>query len=212
MKNGKYTARRTSGTKVFALLLSLVLVLGCAIGGTLAWLVAESATVTNTFTVGDINIDLKEHKLQDDGTLSTTELVTENSGYKMVPGYTLNKDPFATVNANSEDCYLFIKVEKSTGFDSYMSYTIDDGWTALTGTDGVYYRTVSASTADQTFNILKDKQVKVLDTVTKEMLTAEGFTNPTLKFTAYAVQQYKSNTETFTAAEAWEKVQPTSAT
>ena len=51
---------------------------------------------------------------------------------------------------------------------------------------------------------MKNNQVKVLDTVTKEMLTGQGFTAPTLTFTAYAVQ--KDNIGT--AAEAWAKVTP----
>ena len=39
---------------------ALVLVLCCAVGGTLAWLTDTTDPVTNTFTVGDIDIDLTE--------------------------------------------------------------------------------------------------------------------------------------------------------
>ena len=56
--------------------LAVVLVLCCAVGGTLAWLTQKTDAVVNTFTVGDINITLTE---------------TERE-YKMVPGNTIDKE------------------------------------------------------------------------------------------------------------------------
>ena len=48
----KHAANRRRGvsTRAFVALLALVLVIGCVAGGTIAWLTATSATVTNTFT------------------------------------------------------------------------------------------------------------------------------------------------------------------
>ena len=46
MKKGKYASNRS--TKPVALLLAMVLVLGIAIGGTIAWLTDSTGTVTNT--------------------------------------------------------------------------------------------------------------------------------------------------------------------
>ena len=172
--------------KVWLSVAAIALVLCCAIGGTLAWLTAKTAPVTNTFTVGDIEIDLTE----------TT------SDYKMVPGNQIAKDPKVTVKANSEACWLFVKVEKSDNFGSFMTFEIADGWTELSAGSGVYYREVEAKTIDQDFVVLKDSQVKVLDNVTKNMLTASDFTQPTLTFTAYAVQ--KDNVDS--ASDAWAKV------
>ena len=157
--------------KAWVSLVAVVLVLCCAVGGTLAWLTAKTNPVKNTFTVGDINIDLTE----------TTK------DYKMVPGNTIAKDPKVTVKSGSEACYLFVKVEKSTNFGQYLSYEMADGWTKLE--DGVYYREVSATTADTGFAVLKDNQVKVLDTVTKTLLETAKTNAPTLTFTAYAVQK-----------------------
>lgn len=174
--------------KAFLSMAAVILVLCCAVGGTLAWLTDKTDSVTNTFTVGDINITLAE----------TT------SDYKMVPGNTIAKDPKVTVKAGSESCWLFVKVVKSSNFGAFMSYEMADGWTALTGSDGVFYREVAATATDASFAVLKNDQVKVLDSVTKEMLTGQGFTAPTLTFTAYAVQ--KDNIAT--AAEAWAKVTP----
>lgn len=167
-------------------IVAVVLVLCCAIGGTLAWLTDKTASVTNTFTVGDINIELTE---------TTTN-------YKMVPGNTIAKDPKVTVQANSEACWLFVKVEKSSNFDSFMTYEMADGWTALAGVEGVFYREVDATTTATEFSVLKDNSVLVKDTVTKADLNAlTQNTFPTLTFTAYAVQ--KDNVATVT--DAWAK-------
>ncbi len=158
--------------KIAISIVAVALVLCCAIGGTLAWLTDKTGPVTNTFTVGDINIDLTE---------------TERE-YKMVPGNTIAKDPKVTVKANSEDCYLFVKVTKSGNFDQFLTYAMADGWTQYEGTTDVWYREVAASNANQEFEVLKDSKVTVKGTVTKEMMTSSGFTNPTLTFKAAAVQ------------------------
>ncbi|MBS6311323.1 MAG: SipW-dependent-type signal peptide-containing protein [Firmicutes bacterium] len=168
-------------------IVAVVLVLCCAIGGTLAWLTDKTASVKNTFTVGDINIELTE---------TTTN-------YKMVPGNTISKDPKVTVKANSEACWLFVKVEKSANFDSFMTYDMADGWTELPSVTGVYYREVAATTAATDFSVLKGDSVSVKDTVTKADLNAlTQNTFPTLTFTAYAVQ--KDNVAD--AATAWSKL------
>lgn len=172
--------------KTLALVLALTLLVAGVVGGTLAWLTDRTAEVKNTFTVGDINIDLTE----------------TNRDYKMVPGNKLDKDPTVIVKAESEACRLFVKVTKSENLDTFITYAIAEGWTKLQ--DGVYYREVPASAADQTFSVLKGDAVTVNSDVTKEMLTAKDFTNPTLTFKAYAVQ--KDNVAS--ASDAWAKVNP----
>lgn len=112
--------------KTLALVLALTLLVAGVVGGTLAWLTDRTAEVKNTFTVGDINIGLTE---------TTTD-------YKMVPGNTIAKDPTVTVKANSEACWLFVQVTESENLDTFITYAIAEGWTALPGVDGVYYREV----------------------------------------------------------------------
>lgn len=184
--------------KTFVLLLALVLIAGAAVGGTLAWLTDTTEAVQNTFTTSDIDITLTE---------------SDDLDLKMVPGCTIEKDPKVTVLKDSEKCYLFVKIEKSSNFDTFMTYTVADDWTQGDGTDipsNVWYRTVEASTTNQEFAVLKDNQVSVLGTVTKaDMNGLTETTYPTLTFTAYASQFSKSNTESFTAAEAWKNVNPT---
>lgn len=208
--------------KTLALLLSLVLVIGVAAGGTLAWLLDETDPVVNTFTDSDIDIELGE---------------TTNS-FKMIPGWTIAKDPKVTVKAGSEDCYLFVKIDKSENYGTYLEdYTVADGWTKLedtntaddVSTDGVYYQKVTGITAEKYFYVLKGAEhktgcpkdntcrcpnlngyVTVLTTVEKDnmnALQAEGATYPTLTFTAYASQLMKDNSTEFSAYEAWTNLQ-----
>lgn len=185
MKN--HANRRSVSSKAFAAVLALVLVLGCALGGTVAWLVAKSDPVVNTFTYGDINIALTE---------------TTGEDYKIIPGVDIAKDPKVTVKADSEACWLFVKVEETGTFvDGKVTYSVADGWTALTGQPGVYYREVGAVTADTDFYVLKDNVVKVSDTLTKEDIK-DIPTGPTLTFTAYAVQK----DGIADAATAWSKI------
>ena len=159
--------------KTLALVLALTLLVAGVVGGTLAWLTDQTAEVKNTFTVGDINIDLTE----------TT------ADYKMVPGNTIAKDPTVTVKANSEACWLFVEVTESENLDTFITYAIAEGWTTLPGVDGVYYREVSASNADQTFPVLAGNTVTVKSDVTKTMLETAKTDAPTLTFKAYAIQR-----------------------
>lgn len=175
--------------RTLIILVALVAVFGMAVGGTIAWLTDQTESITNTFTVGNINIKLEE-------------TVRE---FKMVPGVTIAKDPKITVVSGSEACYLFVKVEESENLDDFIDYTMATGWIALTSVDGVYYREVNATASDTTFSVLANDQVTCNDTVTKAMMDAlTEDTYPTLTFTAYAVQQSGSAT----AEAAWAKVTP----
>lgn len=184
--------------KGLAMVLALVLLAVCAVSGTLAWLTAKSDTVVNTFTTSDIKVELTE----------------TNETYKMVPGYDIHKDPKAKVLAGSEECFLFVKLEKSQNFDTYLEYAIADGWTKLEGegiTDTIYYRVVDGTTNQigTAYSVLKGDQVTVKGSVTKEQmnaLDAEGVAKPTLTITAYASQLHKNATETFSASEAWNNI------
>ena len=201
--------------KTLALLAALVLVIGCIIGGTLAWLTAKSDVVTNTFTTSDINIKLEETK----GTA-----VTGGKEFKMIPGYELEKDPKAWVVAGSEDCYLFVKLDWANNTytsgetaKSYLDWAIADGWALVPGETNVYYRTVTSEQmssdngATNAYPVLAGNKVTVNGEITKEQmnaLDAEGAAKPTLTITAYASQLYKSAGVEFTAAEAWKNVTP----
>ena len=192
--------KRNAVIKMFSLGFSMTILLGCIIGGTIAWLTAQTTEVTNTFSASSIGVELEE---------------SDDLDLKMIPGWTITKDPKAWVTEGSEAAYLFVKVEKSAKFDTFMTYEIGDGWTELesaANTDSttgatykVYYREVTTTQMgeDNAFYILKDNKITVKNTVTEEMM-ATGFTAPTLTFTAYAHQLYQNEKlDKFEVATAW---------
>lgn len=186
--------RRSVSSRAFIALLALVLVIGCVAGGTVAWLVAKTDPVVNTFTYGNIDITLTE---------------TTGTSYKIIPGTDITKNPKVTVKGGSEACWLFVKVEESGTFVAdKVTYAIDNGWTPLEGEKGVYYREVAAVTADTDFSVLEGNKITVKDTLTKGDIKDIAATNPTLKITAYAVQQENIPD----AATAWKAANPTTTT
>ena len=187
--------------KGFILALAMVMAACVSIGVTLAYLFVETPSVVNTFKYGDINIELWEN----DYVLSTNSLdsntkVTSESDYKLIPGNSMPKNPTVTVKANSEACWLFVKIEESENFESFMTYGIAKGWNALPGVEDVFYCEGSATTVDKDYAILADNKVNVKDSVLKTELNAlTEATYPKLTFTAYAVQKANVNT----VVEAW---------
>lgn len=168
MRKGKFIIK-------LATLAALLLV---SVGTTLAVLSAISGPVTTTFVIGDIDLALEE---------------TAGAEYKLLPGTEVALDTRVTVRSGSVDCWLFIRLNRMNDADGYLDYAIADGWTLLDGYDGVYYRSVSDSEEDATFQVIKGDSVTVKDTLTKEKLQA--ITNkPRLTVTAYAVQSHGIDT------------------
>lgn len=192
--------------KLITAIIALSLVLCCLIGGTAAWLMDTSDDVTNTFTVGDINISLIEHAYETDDTDMISKTVSNKNTYPLIPGTVYAKDPTVTVKAGSEDCYLFIKVTETNNPSTYLDYTLNfTGWEKLE--EGVYYRTVSKSDEDQSWKLLANDQVKVRENVVKPGTTGTGVVvmptvEPVLSFKAYAVQ----SANVANAAAAWDLV------
>ena len=191
-------------TKVLTLIAVFALALGGLVGGTVAWLSDTTDTVTNTFTYGDISIGLTETDTELDGDDDAT-----TNDYKMVPGSNITKDPILTVNGGSEKCWLFVKLEKTENFDDFLTFELAQGWESVKGVEGVYYRIVDASAADQSFGVLVDNIVTVKSDVTKDMLNAldidpENTTYPQLFVTGYAVQFANIDTP----EQAWSFVAP----
>ena len=206
--------KRKRFLKGTAVVLSVVLALLVGVAGTLAYLMDSTDSVVNTFTSSDVNITLEE-----------TGAVNNAKSFKMVPGATIEKDPKITVSADSEDCYVFVKIEKSAVLTDYIDYDVASGWSELVGastdTYDVYYCTVTDEQANKGVAIpvlagtteYPNGAVTVLDTVEKEdmeKLKVSGATQPTLTFTAYAIQLNNLPTGT-DAAGAWALINPPAA-
>ena len=178
-------------------LLVVVLLLGCAAGGTLAWLVTKSASVTNTFVSGNI------------GTLTLAE--TSGNSYVVTPGVNITKDPKVTFQGNNIPAYIFLKVEADgwnvTGSGTAYTYSIGNsqqmkwelnGWTKVV--DGVYYKEAAANSGVQAWDIINGNTITVSSSITSADISDYA---KNLAFTAYAIQQ-----EGFATVEAaWAQAQ-----
>ena len=121
---------------------------------------------------------------------------------RVAPGAVQTFDPYVRIGANSESCYLFVKVVESGGevtanstsytFSDFIEYSIADGWTRGDGVgipSDVLYRTVEKSGTDQFFGIIADDRVTSPDTITEGLLSEfENASAPALTITAYALQ------------------------
>lgn len=196
-------------TRSKALLLTLcaVLLVAATIFGTMAYLTSTD-TVTNTFTVGKVNIKLDEAKANPDGTLVEGAERVKANEYKLLPGHTYNKDPMVTVLSGSESSYVKMTVTFSKANELDAIFAPDganltsifnghdaDNWTykgntkdatANTRTYEFWYKeAVAAPTADVALDALFDS-ITVPGEITNEQLaTIEGMT---ITVNAYAIQ------------------------
>ena len=164
--------------KILALCLVVVLVATAITGVTLAYF-TDTDAATNTFTVGNVDIDLTEPKWDENGSKDAPEVY---------PGEALAKDPTVT-NKGKNPCFVRISV---TGWDSltpadaitfrtdYVDNKLGDDW-AYNEADGYYYYTkplAAGATTDALFD-----QIVIPENVTN------GYTgNYSLVVNAYAVQ------------------------
>lgn len=202
MKNAK---------KIAALLLCAVLLVGASVAGTVAYLTSQDST-TNTFTVGQVNITLKEYDVDPQTGLKKSPLaeVEELTNLELVPGREVQKHPFVTVTANSEPCWLFVKVEnglssyEATGDTTIAKQLETNDWVKLENVDNVYYYKdiVPTSTTAQVYNVFTSI------TIAENAQTVDGWTNIATNgkvvVTAYAIQSEGFNS----VDEAWAALNP----
>ena len=193
-------------TKTKALLMSLcaVLLVAASVLGTMAYL-TDSKDVKNTFTVGNVTITMDETDVDD--STPNKERDQANS-YKLMPGHTYTKDPIIHVDANSEDCYLFVKVDnqiaaiEANGNTTVAAQMATKGWKAVEGKDGIYVyvgTTTAPVAVKANDNVTVFEQLVIAGTVNGDTLKA--YKNKTITVTAYAVQ--KDGFEGKTADQIW---------
>lgn len=175
-----------------ALLLSLcaVVLVTASVLGTMAYLTSTDEVV-NTFTVGNVVITLDETDV-DNSTPGEDDRDKANA-YKLLPGHEYVKDPIVHVGADSEDCYLFVKVENEIAdiedaSKSVESQMIKAGWTVVDADNGIYvYGTTAApSVVNGGANVPVFENFTVSGTV--DNTTLADYANKTITVTAYAIQ------------------------
>ena len=105
-------------SKVLILLVCTVLLVAVSVIGTLAYLTSQD-TLVNTFTIGKVDIELDEAKVNPDGTLIVGADRVKENNYHLIPGQTYIKDPTLTVKAKSEDSYvrMLLTINCADAFD-----------------------------------------------------------------------------------------------
>ena len=190
--------------KIVSLVLVFALALALGIGGTVAWLTAQTTEVVNTFTVGDINLTLAE---------------SVANAFDIVPGDVKAKDPTVTVAANSENCYVFVKITEANNARAdldgkIVSWAVDTSiWTAVPGHEGYWYKEVDKSDSATPLTVFTDSiaadgkngSVSINENITKEMVPTINNNKPTITVVAAAVQ--KDNVGD--VASAWAKLPTT---
>ncbi|MDD6236204.1 MAG: SipW-dependent-type signal peptide-containing protein [Clostridiales bacterium] len=187
-------------TKTKALVLSFcaVLLVVTTAMVTMAFLTSTDS-VKNTFTVGKVAITLDEAAVKTDGTYKSDvhERVKANE-YKLIPGHTYIKDPVVHVDEQSEDCWLFVKLENGLK-DVIADATIEtqmanNGWTLVAGQTNVYAYNAKVS-ANEDVEVFKSFTVKGTATdlstykdqkiiVTACAVQADGFDTAAAAFSA----------------------------
>lgn len=177
-------------TKALMLVLCAVLLVTASVLGTMAYLTSTDQVV-NTFTVGKVAITLDEAQVKEDGTPVAGAARVKENAYHLLPGHTYTKDPTVHVQANSEDSFIFVKVEN--GIANYEAGTTiaaqiaANGWTPLEGVANVYYKAYTKSAE------ITDIPVFGHFTIANHADAADSWNNfsaeTKVTVTAYAVQQ-----------------------
>lgn len=186
--------------KILSVCLVVCLLATAIIGTTLAYF-TDTKEVTNTFTTGDVTIKLDETDVGTDGVPTGEGRKEEGNAYHLLPGKTYTKDPIVTVNAGSEECYVFVRVNNTLsdiestaeGYVNIATQMKNNGWSSLNDTDKtlfVYKATVTAP-ADAGVELPVFKSFTI--DAALESITKPG----DIEITAYAVQA-----EGFTSAQA----------
>jgi len=198
---------------ILAIILSAVLLVVASVMGTLAFL-ASSTAVSNTFTVGDVGIQMFETKTDKNGVaIEEGTKTSDGNSYELIPGKKYLKDPTIYVKENSAPSYLFVKVKN--GISNIESGTtmkqqmVTNGWQLVKANDitgeelylyvgtgaqidivtgAVAYKTVGSHAAES-YNIFGEFEVAINASVA-------DYAGAKVTLTAFAIQ-----TEGFTAEQ-----------
>jgi len=122
--------------KKYVVIALLLLVMVAFVGGTVAYLTATSS-VDNTFTVGSFAVPTTDPVTGQ--TKAINNYVDEPSWidgdvHKLLPGASFDKDPYIGIGAGSEDAAVYAYVENNFTNPGKVYFTINSGWTAVSGT------------------------------------------------------------------------------
>lgn len=203
-------------TKVLCLVMCALLLITGSVFLTLAFLSDTTETVINTFTVGNVSIELNEAKVDLYGEpVPNADRVTKND-YKLIPGEEYTKDPVITVKEGSEPAYVYLGLAIDSKVAAVIDTSIADhsiadqlaakGWHRLTieGSDAfwtdsndgstsynIYYKEQPVVALNDDVEVETFKSFRVKDNPTDQQLEAAD--GKTIKVKAFAVQSYNTD-------------------
>lgn len=211
----KKTAR-----KVLLMACSALLLVCLTVSATVAYLTSTTKVVENTFSVGKVKITLDETDVDVYGVQDGTTRVIENT-YKLINGHFYTKDPTVHVADDSEESWLFVKVENGIAAIEAADGTDDteteideskvkiatqmaaNGWTLVEGETNVYAYKAKVEAG-------KDYVVFNSFTVDGEVALANEKGEPLYADAKITIQAYAVQADGFdTAADAWKNAKST---
>ena len=184
--------------KTLLLVCMMALVVCISVGATIAYLTDDDAVV-NTFTVGQVGIELWEtdvdeddnkddNKTEEDGTI-----LDKANKYHLLPGHEYVKDPTVYVDATSESCYLYVKVINEIAAIEDQANTVEaqieaNGWAELQGVSNVYWKLYNKDEEGAKLDHLVFSTFKIAGEGVKNSDIA-AYENKTITVTAYAIQK-----------------------
>ena len=188
--------------KLLTMLGAVALIGAIGVGSTLAYLTSTTDTVTNTFTVGNVNFDqqsgLKESTVKRD---ETTGRYVDNDGVDtwtsdkneytdLVAGEVVYKDPTVTMGEDSQDAWVFAKITNANDA-AFKSIAWSADWTDVTEK----YLEAKEITGDVNYVVYAKKTVisaKESSTIFTSVTMADSITSekeiPTIEVKAFAIQ------------------------
>ena len=106
--------------------IAVMLVAALVVGGTLAYFTDKTEAKQNTFTVGKVKIDLTETAWHD------------NDDHTLVPGKFYDKNPTITVKKDSQDAYVFLKLDLNKYVSLINLMGVDAYKNNIGGLEGTY--------------------------------------------------------------------------
>lgn len=106
--------------------IAVMLVAALVVGGTLAYFTDKTEAKQNTFTVGNVGIDLTETAWHD------------NDDHTLVPGKFYDKNPTITVKKDSQDAYVFLKLDLNKYVSLINLMGVDAYKNNIGGLEGTY--------------------------------------------------------------------------
>ena len=146
-----------------ALILALVAIM---VSGTLAYFTDKTGDVKNEFKTANIDIQLYEHDevadeeeagkwTQGEELIVDAEEELKGVEYEgLLPGMSIPKDPTVRVKANSEECWIFVKVDTEVATAKALYKALHDG-TAGTRADATAENAIAAAKGLTDFDATK---------------------------------------------------------